>query len=100
DLAAASETGHIQFFEQPGDVAIMVRYQAKVGVFNATIPLGAPVHDLPAPKNFIDEIVFKKLKAVGMPPSAVCDDATFIRRATLDIAGRLPTPAETERSRA
>jgi hypothetical protein len=96
DLAAVSADGHIRFFEQPGDVAIMVRYQAKVGVFNATIPLGAPVETLPPPNNFVDEIVFKKLKTVGMPPSAVCDDSTFIRRVTIDIAGRLPTPDETK----
>ena len=29
-----------------------------------------------------------------MPPSALCDDSTFIRRVTLDIAGRLPTATE------
>ena len=51
---------------------------------------------LPPPKNFIDELVFAKLKTLGVPPSAVCDDATFLRRAALDIAGRLPTPEETE----
>ncbi len=95
DMAATSESGHVQFFRQPGDVAVMVRYQAKVAVFNATIPLGAPVESLPAPNNFIDEIVFRKLKMVGMPPSALCDDATFIRRVTIDVAGRLPTPEET-----
>jgi hypothetical protein len=97
DMARADETGHVTLFQQPGDVAVMVRYQAKVAVFRATIPLGAPVESLPTPKNFIDELVFKKLKTVGMPPSALCDDATFIRRATLDIAGRLPTPDETQR---
>src|SRR5687767_3861670 len=96
DMAATSENGHVQFFRQPGDVAVMVRYQAKVAVFNATIPLGAPVDTLPSPNNFIDEIVFKKLKTVGMPPSALCDDATFIRRVTIDIGGRLPTPEETK----
>ena len=40
---------------------------------------------LPPAKNFIDELVFKKLKEVGMPPSAVCSDETFIRRVTVDV---------------
>jgi hypothetical protein len=60
------------------------------------LPLGAPVEHLPVARNFIDDLVFKRLKEMGMPPSDVCDDATFIRRVTLDIAGRLPTPAETK----
>src|SRR5262245_26985951 len=55
DMAQTSEDGHVTFLKQPGDVAVMVRYQAKVAVFNATIPLGAPVEKLPTAKNFIDE---------------------------------------------
>jgi hypothetical protein len=97
DMARTDESGLVKLFQQPGDVAVMVRYQAKVAVFRATIPLGAPVESLPSPKNFIDELVFKKLKTVGMPPSALCDDATFLRRVSIDIAGRLPTPEETQR---
>jgi hypothetical protein len=96
DMAHVDERGHVKLFEQPGDVAIMVRYQAKVAVFRATIPLGAPVGKLPLARNFIDEIVFKRLQTIGMPASDICDDTTFIRRATIDIAGRLPTPEETQ----
>ena len=97
DMARADEAGLVKLFQQPGDVAVMIRYQAMVATFRATIPLGAPVETLPAPRNFIDELVFKKLKTVGMPPSEMCDDATFIRRVTIDIAGRLPNPDEMQR---
>ena len=94
DLAKTDELGRVRVFNQPGEFAVMVRYQDKVGTFRGTIPLGAPVPNLPLARNFVDELVFKQLKQVGMPPSAVADDATFLRRVTLDVAGRLPTADE------
>src|SRR3954463_4318031 len=94
EMAATGADGFVTINQQPGDVGVMVRYQGKVAVFRATVPLGAPVDKLPPAKTFIDELVFKKLKEVGMPPSAVCSDETFIRRVTVDVAGRLPTPDE------
>lgn len=96
-MAEADESGRVKLFDQPGDVAIMVRYQGKVGTFRATVPLGAQIASMPPVRNYIDEQVFAKLKAMGMPPSEPCDDATFIRRVSLDIAGRLPTLDETNR---
>ncbi len=94
DMARTDETGLVRLYNQPGDVAVMVRYQGKVTTFRATIPLGAPVGSLPPARNFIDELIFGKLRSIGMPASEVCDDSTFVRRATLDIAGRLPSPEE------
>jgi hypothetical protein len=89
--AEVDPTGLVKMTGRPGDVAIMVRYQGRVAVFQATVPVGAPVNNLPSPRNFVDDLAFAKLKALGLPPSPVCDDATFIRRVTLDITGQLPT---------
>jgi hypothetical protein len=93
-MADVSDRGLVKVLDIPGKVAIMVRYQGRISVFNASIPLGAPVENVPPSKNFVDDLVFANLKEIGVPPSPVCDDATFLRRITLDISGRLPTEEE------
>jgi hypothetical protein len=95
NMAEAGEEGLVKIRDIPGNVAVMVRYQGKVSVFSASIPLGAPVEKLPPVRNFVDELVFANLKQIGVPPSPICDDPTFLRRVSLDIAGRLPTLEET-----
>ncbi len=95
-MAETSEAGLVKTLDIPGNVAVMVRYSGLVSVFSVSIPLGAPVNQLPAAKNFVDEFVFANLKQIGVPPSPLCDDSTFLRRVSLDIAGRLPTVQETE----
>ena len=93
-MAEVNENGLVNVLDIPGKVAVMVRYQTSVAVFNASVPLGASVDKLPPTKNFVDKAVFANLKELGIPPSPVIDDATFLRRVTLDIGGRLPTEAE------
>ncbi|MBI1786708.1 MAG: DUF1553 domain-containing protein [Acidobacteria bacterium] len=78
-----------------GETAIVVRAPgiaaaAKVGVVLTPYPVTDVVSN-----NFIDDHVFAKLKALHIPPSPLCDDATFLRRASLDIIGLIPTVEET-----
>jgi hypothetical protein len=43
---------------------------------------------------FIDRHILAKLRRLNIPPAALADDATFLRRASLDVTGELPSPAE------
>src|SRR5262249_36516197 len=56
-------------------------------------PGGAAFPDV-TPANFIDRHVLDKLRRLNLPPAPLADDATFLRRASLDVAGELPSPAE------
>ncbi len=94
-MAEVDARGLVLLRKKTGTASVMVRFQEHVDVFRATVPLGVPVENVPEPANLIDEHVFAKLRELGLPPSVPCDDSTFLRRVTVDIAGRLPTLAET-----
>jgi hypothetical protein len=50
--------------------------------------------DNPEAFNYIDELVYEKLKKVKLRPSELCTDAEFIRRASIDLTGLPPQPEE------
>jgi hypothetical protein len=54
---------------------------------------GAKYPSVPTPTK-VDELIVAKLRKAGIVPSEVCGDAEFLRRASLDVAGTLPTPGE------
>ncbi|QNN24732.1 DUF1553 domain-containing protein [Planctomycetales bacterium ZRK34] len=41
--------------------------------------------------NYVDKLIHDKLKKLRVTPSKICSDEVFIRRASLDITGTLPT---------
>jgi hypothetical protein len=51
---------------------------------------GRPVEDA------IDHVIDERLREEGVTPAPPADDATLIRRLTLDLAGRIPTGAEVQ----
>ncbi|HYW43605.1 MAG TPA: DUF1549 and DUF1553 domain-containing protein [Bryobacteraceae bacterium] len=78
-----------------GDTFVFARF--------ANFTTGAEIIVLPPGKfkwpkipanNYIDELVYAKLKNLRMVPSALCTDEEFLRRVYLDLAGLLPTPEQ------
>lgn len=97
-VASVDPDGLVKATTQSGEAAIMTRHMGYVAVFRALVPHGPPVADIPdfKPINYVDELAVIKWKKLGLKPSPTCDDATFIRRVTVDLCGRLPTVAETQ----
>ena len=94
-VADVSATGLVTS-KTRGDTHIVAFYDNGV----EAVPAMLPVSEGPFPKvvtrTKVDELVLAKLRKVGIHPSEVCDDDDFLRRASLDVTGTLPTPSEIE----
>jgi hypothetical protein len=79
-----------------GQSSIMIRFegQAEISMFVVPFAKNIPLSGWKN-NNFVDEHAAKKFKELGIEPSPLCDDPTFIRRAFLDATGSIPTVAQT-----
>ncbi|MBC7965628.1 MAG: S-layer protein, partial [Fuerstia sp.] len=92
-IAAVDETGLVTAGQITGVATIMARFMGQIAVCDVLIPrtepIAAEVYDHLPRNNFIDELVWRNLQRLNITPSPVCDDHTFLRRATTDICGRI-----------
>ncbi len=100
-IADVDEGGRIRTTDLAGEAAIMGRFMSEVAVARVTLPQReavSPASYAPLPRfNYLDELVYRKLAKLNVLPSPLCDDATFLRRVSLDVTGTLPTSEETRR---
>jgi hypothetical protein len=98
-LASVDAAGLVLAGETPGQVAVMATYMGCVDVFQAIVPRPESIEPYPTlvENNFIDGLVYRRLRQLNIAPSGQATDAEFLRRAYLDLIGTLPTSAEARR---
>jgi hypothetical protein len=78
-----------------GEAFVMARYETyTVGSQVLVMPKDVMYTPPAITGNYVDELVGAKLKKLRILPSDLCTDEEFLRRATIDITGTLPTEEE------
>jgi hypothetical protein len=79
-----------------GEAALLVRYQGKFATVPVTVLNPKPGFAWTAlpQHNYIDQHIDTKLKRLKIQPSPIADEATFLRRVSLDLTGQPPKPEQ------
>jgi hypothetical protein len=98
-LASVQPSGLVLAGEAPGEAAVMASFMNAVDTFRLVVPQAERIEHYPEvpENNFIDRLVFRKLRQLNIMPSELANDAEYLRRVYLDVIGTLPTPAEARR---
>jgi hypothetical protein len=95
NVARVDGKGTVEFV-RPGQAAILARYRGELVPVLLTYidPESSQPWPNPPANNYVDTHLFAKMKRLGLAPAGVASDPEFIRRASLDLCGVLPTPDE------
>lgn len=94
-VVGVNRSGLVQTVGQ-GQTPVMARFEGQAAISVFVVPFGPPPQLAGwINQNAVDELAAQKFRELGIEPSPLCDDATFIRRAFLGAIGTLPTTEET-----
>ncbi len=80
---------------QPGGTHVFARFNRfTTGTEIVVLPSGNFEWPNPPQFNIVDQLVDEKLKELRIVPSELATDEQFLRRVTIDLIGKLPTPKE------
>ncbi len=97
ETALEVDSNGLARLQRRAEADIIVRYQSRVLSARLSTPINPALSfdfKKPARRNFIDEVLFRRLESLKVPPSPPASDASFLRRATLDLTGQIPLPEE------
>ncbi|HMC64577.1 MAG TPA: DUF1549 and DUF1553 domain-containing protein [Gemmataceae bacterium] len=95
-VAEVDRHGLLHTGKVPGEAAITVNYMGHIAAVRIQVPRVGALAGAAGwqSNNKIDDLAWAKLRKMGIVPSPICDDATFLRRLYLDVIGTLPRPDE------
>lgn len=100
-VALVNEQGIVKVIG-PGEGAVAVWFSSKIASARITVPFRSATSSQSiarAPGNssaqIIDQHVDQQLQTLGLESSSRCSDSEFLRRASLDATGTLPTEEQT-----
>jgi hypothetical protein len=79
-----------------GEAAVLARFEGSYAATTIVVMgdrTGFTWQETPE-NNYVDTLVYNKLRAVKILPSGLCTDEEFIRRVYLDLTGLPPSPEE------